>query len=353
MKAHTLNNALCFLVCLLLAGLIAAVLLTAKRTGDDLAGGPTRELVTVSVETTTVAPGESFELPREYTGILRAKNSVDLGFSRAGTVSEILVEVGDQVAEGDIIAKLDTRRLELQKEKIDEALDASQSSGGRAGGGVTEADAELVEMDLEDSVLRAPFDATVSARQMSVGAVASPGMPVVRLVQDRELEAWIGLPVEVAASLESGETKELVIAGKTCAATVVSVLPEVDQTARTRTVVFSLDGDGAVDRRPGEVVRLTLARIEEEPGFWVPVSGLAQESRGLWSVLAVVDDPSGGKILERQLVEAIHVEDARVWVRGTLDGETEIVATGLHRLVPGQKVNVVGEESIAEGEEEK
>lgn len=341
MNAQKVNNLLSFLVCLLLVGLIVVVLVSGQS-GDAVDSAevdPEREVRTLVVNTIMAKPAPSFEISRTYTGITRASQTVDLGFSRAGRIEKILVGPGDEVRKGDVLAELDKRRLELQKTSIDDAID----DGTAARAGISEVDADLADLDLEDSSLTAPFDGTISAKQMSVGSMASPGVPVFRLVQDSELEVWIGVPVEIASEMEEGDYYDLSLGDKTYSSPVTSILPEVDQSARTRTVVFTLDDDASSVHQTGEVVQLRLTRENPIAGYWLPLTSLTRETRGLWSVYVVKDDDDGKSKVARHFVEVVHVENDRAWIRGTIGGEVEIVADGTHRIVPGQVVEARGE----------
>lgn len=352
MTAQKANNILSFLVCLLLAGLIATVLLTGKseKKVDD-GENSDRELRRLAVNTVNTKPADSFTLTRVYTGVTRAGQTLDLGFSRAGRIDRILVGPGDDVAKGEVLAELDKRRLELQKEKIDDALSAPAGSAAR--GGMTDADAELVELDLEDSVLTAPFAGEISSQQMTVGSVASPGMPVFRLVGGDQLEAWVGVPVEVADELEQGEFHDLKLGEKTHSTPVTAILPEVDQSARTRTVVFTFDKSVSESHRAGEVVDLTLTRSKSVRGYWLPLTALTRETRGLWSAYIVEGEGEEAKVA-RHFVEVVHVENDRAWIRGTLDGDVEVVTDGTHRIVPGQPVEIKDEsDKTSEAKEKK
>jgi hypothetical protein len=64
------------------------------------------------------------------------------------------------------------------------------------------------------------------------------------------------------------------------------------------------------------------------------MTSLSESERGLWSVYVLgVDD-----IVERRLVEVLHTEAKRVYVRGTLRDGDLVVSTGVQRIVPGQSV---------------
>ncbi|MDF1849735.1 MAG: HlyD family efflux transporter periplasmic adaptor subunit [Verrucomicrobiales bacterium] len=332
-------------VCLLLGALIAVVLLQGKGTPGSAEEQPDdAEQKIITVETETATPTNSFSIPREYSGIIQSARTMDVGFSRAGQIIEMDLEVGDLVDEGQVIAKLDTRRLELQKDAYEEALDQPVNpQQPPAGKPVTQTDLDLVNLDLEDSELKVPFDATVTIRHMNVGSMASPGHPVVRLVERGNLEALVSLPGDVAVELREGDRKELQVGDQTITAEVQAVLPEVDLTTRTQTVLFSLDEATAEEVTAGDVVRLRLDREETGAGFWLPLSALTREMRGLWSVFVVEKDEKEISRVARRYLEVIHVEGDRARVRGMDAKEFEYIAKGVHRVVPGQRIRREGE----------
>ncbi|MEL7416770.1 MAG: efflux RND transporter periplasmic adaptor subunit, partial [Pseudomonadota bacterium] len=55
---------------------------------------------------------ESYDLTRRFIGQVEATRSTDLAFERGGTVAEVLVEEGESVVAGEIVATLDIRSLE-------------------------------------------------------------------------------------------------------------------------------------------------------------------------------------------------------------------------------------------------
>ena len=102
----------------------------------------------------------------------------------------------------------------------------------------------------------------------------------------------------------------------------------------------------------------------EEPGAWLPLTALTEGSRGLWSAYAVEaapgdaraaqgreigGDTAGGRLAVQPL-EVLYQDGDRVYVRGPLAAGEILVAAGLHRVVPGQLVRVLGagESQVAE-----
>jgi hypothetical protein len=69
----------------------------------------------------------------------------------------------------------------------------------------------------------------------------------------------------------------------------------------------------------------------------VPRNALVSGVRGLWS-LFVVEVIDGEQQLVAKLVEMVHTDNKKSFVRGALQDGAPVVIDGVQRLVPGQKV---------------
>lgn len=89
----------------------------------------------------------------------------------------------------------------------------------------------------------------------------------------------------------------------------------------------------------GQLAYLNVVETVKEPGYWVPVSAITDGVRGLWNVYAIVAQSDGSFKLERRDVSVRYATEEQAFVRGALQAGEAIVATGMHRYVPGQTVN--------------
>lgn len=313
----------------------------------------------------------SYAVTETHAGRVVNRRASDLGFDRSGRLDEVAFEEGDRVEEGDLLARLDTRELRsLRRQAIAEArrieaqlalakvttqrrnklhaadhlapqeLDEAIYSEEATAAGLESARAAVQNIDvrLELSEIRAPYAGTIEDRFLDEGTVVSPGAPILRIVEDRELEVQMGVPPAAVAGLAPGSIHLLEIDGVEHPARLHAVLPTVETDTRTVRVVFRLEEEGAAVRA-GSLARLTLETSVPGEGFWLPLTALAESRRGLWSAYVVLDDESGSRVDRRQ-VEVIHAASDRVFVRGALRTGERVVVTGIHRLVPGQRVRV-------------
>ncbi len=69
---------------------------------------------------------------REFVGVVRARYETDLGFRVAGKIVARVVNVGDRVRVGDVVARLDPQDLQLQVESAEAEYAAAKSNRAQA-----------------------------------------------------------------------------------------------------------------------------------------------------------------------------------------------------------------------------
>lgn len=304
-----------------------------------------------------------------YTGLVVARRTSALGFETGGRIAVLNADLGDPVSEGQVLARLDTRslnaRLQAAEAQINEAkaslrlaettrerqaflvendLLSSQSfdevetqvDAANARLAAAEAQASSLRIQIELSSIRAPFSGVITERTADEGAISAPGIPLLTLVETGALEIRIGVPVEIASRLIVGNPHDMRVEGALVSAILRSKTGVIGASQRTMTVVFDLPEGAPVNA--GSIARLEMEEALDQSGFWIPVSAMTEASRGLWAVFAIVPDENNVPRVEKRLVDIVHAEASRVFVRGAMEDGELFVLDGLHRLVPGQSV---------------
>src|SRR5712672_475009 len=79
----------------------------------------------VNVQRVTFADADT---KREFVGVVRARHETDLGCRVAGKIVTRIVNVGDRVEAGDVVARLDPEDLKLQVQSAEAELAAATSN---------------------------------------------------------------------------------------------------------------------------------------------------------------------------------------------------------------------------------
>ena len=235
-------------------------------------------------------------------------------------------------------ARLDQARSNLQELRNgtrQEQILAQQAA-------VRQLDAALADLDvtIRKSTLKSPFSGIISAREIDNGTVVGAGQTILRIVEDVAPEARVGMPAEVASESKVGDIQMINLGASRYPAAVTAVLPEVDPETRTQVVVFQFEQANIAQVTPGQTVRVDMTETVSSEGIWLPTTALTQDVRGLWSTYVLVPTEEGSTTYEvqPQTVEILHQEGNRTLVRGTVQPGDRIIASGIHRLTPGQRV---------------
>ena len=335
---------------------------------NEVSGAPAQA---VRVATVAAVSDAGYSASSSYTGRVEARLASEPGFEIGGLLASVSGEEGAQVEAGAALARLDTARLTAQRVEALAALeqvradlvlatatfrrmeDAFEFKGIseqqldearqrvaalRAAEDVAAARLERIAVDIEKATLRAPYAGTVVRRYSDPGAVVASGQPIFAFQSNTLPEARIGVSPEASASLVPGENYTLSINDRPVAADLRAVVPRRDEQTRTLDAIFVIS-DAVAVVRPGDLARLDVERHVAEEGFWVPVSALAEGTRGLWQGL--VAEAEGDKhVLARRTLEVLHADERRAFVRGTLAPGDLLVSEGIHRVVAGQVVTV-------------
>lgn len=345
--------------------LVSGRTVLANRAADTERPEPAPRMV-VEVARIELQPG--YDVTRRFTGQIEAAQVTRLGFENPGTLAEILVDEGDIVAKGDVLAQLDQRLLHAERAQLtaaknaleaqaelarrtekrrnalndrgfasDQSLDTIALSLVELQARISEVDAALASVDirLDKARMRAPFDATVSVRERDPGVSLSAGQPVLALLEEGARQFRVGVSPDLVASLAAGDSFEVFFGTRSVRATLTSILPDLDPATRTRMLLMELEGSDLPAF--GTVGELRLTQQIRAPGFWLPLGALRDGPRGLWEVMTVVDEDNAYRVA-KEAVEILHAEADRVFVRGTLAAGMQIVTGGPHRVVPGQRV---------------
>ncbi len=330
---------------------------------------PTR----VPVAAPEAAPG--YAAQHVFSGQVEAARTATLGFELGGLLRSVAVEEGTRVQAGQVLARLDTDRLQAARRereaavlearsqvalaektltRVDEALgyrgvsrqqvDEARDTRDRAGATLALAEARLasIDVDLDKSTLLAPFAGTIAARRLDEGAVVSAGAPILVLEESGHLRARVGVSGELARSLAPGAAYTLNGPTGALQASVNAVLPVRNSVTRTVDVLFDLPTGASDVLRPGDLLQLALDEYRQRDGYWLPLAALTEGERGLWTTLVVEGEDGADYRVTQRIVEVAYHDAERVFVTSGIRTDDLLVVDGTHRVVVGQRVTPSG-----------
>ncbi|MFK8082102.1 MAG: efflux RND transporter periplasmic adaptor subunit [Granulosicoccus sp.] len=336
----------------------------------------------VTVQTITIERTPSFDVERRFVGLMESNQNIDIAFESGGKLSEILVQEGDEISAGRTLAILDQSSLKAQKLQIlalkqasvlglkradldlqrerelsisgfrtEESLDNARLSVEDATARMIQVEAQLREIDilLGKTTLRAPYESIVGERLFDPGSFVAAGQPVLRLFEQRNPTARIGIPADLETDWNANRNSRITINGEEFDARFVGQRPDVAPGTRVIETRFELLDNGNEWPAMGEMAQLLWVDTQFAPGYWVPVSALSEGKRGLWSVLRLSLEDAGTEgdaaddelaTVIREHVEVLHTDGNRAYIQASMSDSVQIVFNGSHRVVPQQRVQL-------------
>jgi membrane fusion protein (multidrug efflux system) len=234
-------------IAVLLAVIIGVIVWTAMRspTAAPAAVAATPPIELAAVDVATVAPqtlSRSLPLSGSMSPIVQATLKSKVG----GEVELMPLREGQDVREGEVIARIDTRNLQAQYDRQLAAVDRARAdldlatlnrdknrallekryisqntyeatesayAGSIASLKLAEADARLAKISLDDAVVRAPFTGTISKRHVQPGEKVSMDSTIVTLVDLRQMVLEAAVPAADIPAVQIGQAARFKVGG--------------------------------------------------------------------------------------------------------------------------------------------
>ena len=270
-----------------------------------------------------------------------------------GEVVEIIVEEGDRVAAGQILARLDGRRLKLEmlaakanlerteKEYVRNTdlhqrglISAAMFDGLKYDLESLQATYALARLNYDYSNIRATIAGVVSSREIKSGENLTVGQTAFRITETSELIAYLQIPQAELSKFNVGDSASLEVAsmpGQNFLATIERISPTIDTrngTFRATAIIENANGDLA----PGMFGRFTVSYERHTNALLIPARSVLDEDDV--STIYIVAD---GEVVRRTVTTGIEA-NGRVEILGGLQDNEEIVVVGHSGLRDGSKV---------------
>ena len=339
------------------------------------------------VQSVTVQQVDVQPLEQAFGTVVAAREA-HLRFGVAGEVERVSNNLrnGAHVKTGDILASLDTERLQLALDKVEVQikaestqikeftaqlalrqrmaeraqslsekgvgsqadLDGAELAVSQASNQLALAKSRLAELkvslrrhrkDLEDAVLKAPFDGSLSSVDLALGNQVSNTYLVATLTDLSSLEVSFVVPADIYANVTNliGQQVKLswssegsVVSETTATITRAEVV--VDRTEGGGRLYAELPDDAARSVPPGAFVEVSYSGRELTSVIELPEEALVGQDQ-----VFVIKQ---GRAMQRQVV-LLHRSPGWIWVRGDLTSGDKVIATRLPGIGNGLRVRTV------------
>jgi multidrug efflux system membrane fusion protein len=311
-----------------------------------------------------------------YSGEVKPRYETALAFRIGGKIVERLVDVGDLVKKGDVLARLDPQDQKLNSQAVKSRLAAADAayqqakadleryshlyeqkfiSGAEIDRRQTEfnvAKAELSQVRAELAVvenqadytrLRADHPGVVTGVDAEVGQVVAAGQTVMKVARTTEKEVAISIPENQLGELKTATDITITLWAnpqREYSGKVREVSPVADPVTRTYAVRIAIS-DAGNEVKLGMTANVYLKGISQGDTVELPASAVFQQGEGaaVWRV-----DPATKRVSAVPVQVARYFEDKVAVSSGLSDGDI-VVRAGVHKLFEGEPVRVLDPQS--------
>lgn len=312
--------------------------------------------------TTATVQLQPFQDSLQAPGTAQARESVTVTAKVSETVQRVHFDSGDRVAAGAPLVTLSgqqqraalaeaqaaaseaQRLLQRQQELAAQQLIAhSALDAQRATRDAAQARVAQIRAQLADRVVRAPFDGVLGLRQVSPGALVTPGTAIATLDDLDRMYVDFPVPETQLGDIARGQRVEGRIAawpGRSFAGSVETVDTRIDPGTRAATVRAAFANPGHA-LRPGMLVQVR-ALLPVREALLVPEIAIVQvgQTSFVWRVRA------DGRVEQAQVAIGSRSAGKAEITRGLRAGE-RIVVDGTGKLRAGDQVTDAGAAPVA------
>jgi HlyD family secretion protein len=335
-------------------------------------------------------------------GTVEARVTSQVGFNVAGVLIDLRADVGDNVAKGTVLARLDDRaqRAQLARAKAsveqaeanlqkstasvakatvtynnDKRISARQQALLKTNAASIEAadnaqaveDAALADLNLAGSdvavaraaiddakaqqqqqnvtldfhTLVAPYDAMVTARLKELGSALSSGQPVFTLIDAKTIWVLAYIDESKAGEIGVGETAQIVLRShpdRRLPGHVARIEPESDRVNEERRIEVAFDRI-PVDANLGEQAEVYITTAHLPQALLVPEAAIVGLSKERGTVWTV----EGGTLRQRQVTLGHRLLDGRYEITGGAPAGASVVTQLRSGLRVGRAASVASE----------
>jgi HlyD family secretion protein len=317
-------------------------------------------------------------------GTVEARVSSQVGFKISGVLVDLGADVGDRVAKGAVLARLDDREQRAQVARAKASVDQAEANLQRATASVAKAEAnyanarninerrqKLVESNtasiesaqtaqaaaeaaladlnlaksdvqvansaigdaraqqqlqsatLDFHTLTAPYDAMVTARQKELGSALTAGQPVFTLIDPQTIWVLAYIDESKAGEIKVGEPAEIVLRSRPnqrLPGRVARIEPESDRVNEERKVEVAFDHIPDTFNL-GEQAEVYITTVHLAQALLVPEAAIEGLGKSSGTVWTVED----GRLQQRQVTLGHRLLDGRYEITGGVPENSAVV----------------------------
>ncbi|MBS3915456.1 MAG: efflux RND transporter periplasmic adaptor subunit [Bacteroidetes bacterium] len=339
-----------------LKGEIAALQTKAKKLEDEIAKlEPVKESGKL-VETSEIAIGE-FQSFLVIDGKADADQNTIATAQVPSTVTSVLVKPGQAVSAGQALAYLDNSTLVQSRLQLEQQVTFAttvfekQKRLWQKGVGTEiqyltaknqkealEKNLATLDAQIAMYTVKAPISGTIESVDTKVGQIASPGLPLFKVVNLSQMKIVADIAESYSGSVKIGDKAMVEFADihKKFDSKITFASKVIDPMNRTFRIEISVPVSNEI--KPNMLAKLKIVKYTNTKAISVPTNCIQSSEDGNYVVIAETRD--GKSFASRKTVVTGETGDNKTEIISGLEAGEKIVVTGYQELNNGQEITV-------------
>lgn len=288
-------------------------------------------------------------------GIVDASGSTIATAKAPGTVTSILVNEGQKVQKGQILATLDRTALESSKRELEQQLSFANTIYEKQfrlwekgiGTEVQYLTAKNQRDALEKSLntlnsnidmynIKSAINGTVESIDLKIGQVASPGMPYFKLLNLNNIKVKAEVSEAYSGKINSGDSVQITFPdlNQTVAGVVSFASKFIDPLNRTFKVEVALPKVNSI--KPNMIAKLRIVDYVKQESIVIPANSIQSTELGTFVMLYNSEE----KLAKKVNIEVGKTNMNSTEILGGLNTGDQLIINGFQELADGQKVSI-------------
>ncbi|NVJ46374.1 MAG: efflux RND transporter periplasmic adaptor subunit [Cytophagia bacterium] len=290
----------------------------------------------------------------KVTGSILPNESLELKSEVSGLVTKIHFKEGQKVTKGTLLVSLKNDQLQAQREKLKfsrklaqeterrqklllnkEAISQEEYDISLTNLNTVEADIKVLEAQIAQTSIIAPFDGVLGLRQISEGAYITNSTVITNFYSIDPVKLDFSIPGKYAGEVNPGD----IIYFQTEALTeqfqgeVYAIEPQIDETTRTlRLRAICSNEDGKL--LPGQFARIELVMSSVDNALMVPTISVIPELNGHKVFVA-----SAGKVASKTVRIGMRTDNSVQILEG-INPQDTVITSGLLEIRDGSAISI-------------
>jgi membrane fusion protein, multidrug efflux system len=295
----------------------------------------------------------------EVQGQVEADDRVAATAEVTGRLLSVTVDEGDRVRQGQLLDTLDLEQVNKQMAEIQTSLDLARDVYNRQsrlweqniGSEIQYLEAknnverlekslETLEFQLTKSKVYAPISGVVDVVNLKGGELASPGAPIVTILNTGRLQVAADLPENYLQNISRGDQVKIEYPALNIKQTgrVSLIGSTIDPSNRTFKVEVNVSNPRGL-LKPNLLAIMLVKDYEEEDVVVVPLN-LVQQEVGGKNFVMVAEQRDGAAFVRKKYVTTGESYDGNIIVESGLSGTETIITEGARGLADGDPIRI-------------